>query len=294
MIERYLLRYFLAVVDQGTFSRAATQCGVSQPTLSVGIGRLETLLNRPLFERSNRRVQLTAAGTRLAIHARRIEGEFGEAERSVRADPPARLIRIGIAPAQPALMIEAALDAALAGGHGERIEIVEGRLAELAPKLDRGRLDAVLGPLAAGVGEHALFTECYAMAMSATHPLATREQVTAEELAREPMIVRRHCEALSATSRFFTARGVRPFMAARTTNDSLALGYVRAGLGITVMPRSFAQEGIAMPRLAGFDLTRTIGLHVAPDGLGRLSDSAAFDSFRAAIARFGSDAVANI
>ena len=49
MIDRYLLRYFLAVVDQGTFSRGASHCRVTQPTLSVGIAKLETLLGQPRF-----------------------------------------------------------------------------------------------------------------------------------------------------------------------------------------------------------------------------------------------------
>ena len=44
MLDRYLLRYFLAVVDQGNFSRAAAHCNVSQPTLSVGIAKLERTL----------------------------------------------------------------------------------------------------------------------------------------------------------------------------------------------------------------------------------------------------------
>ena len=56
MMDRYLLRYFLAVIDQGNFSKAAAACNVSQPTLSVGIANLEKMLSRPLFVRTNRRV----------------------------------------------------------------------------------------------------------------------------------------------------------------------------------------------------------------------------------------------
>ena len=82
MIDRYLLRYFLAVIDQGSFSKAAVHCNVSQPTLSIGIAKLERLLTRPLFLRSNRRVQLTEAGVQFAVHARRIESEFNLAERA--------------------------------------------------------------------------------------------------------------------------------------------------------------------------------------------------------------------
>ena len=72
MLDRYLLRYFLAVVDHGNFSRAASQCNVSQPTLSVGVAKLEREVGAPLFVRSNQRVELTEAGARFLPHARRI------------------------------------------------------------------------------------------------------------------------------------------------------------------------------------------------------------------------------
>ena len=75
MIDRYHLRYFLAVIDQGNFSKAAATCNVSQPTLSVGIAKIEKMLGQTLFLRTNRRVELTDAGARLASHARRIEAE---------------------------------------------------------------------------------------------------------------------------------------------------------------------------------------------------------------------------
>ncbi|KQU53104.1 LysR family transcriptional regulator [Sphingomonas sp. Leaf339] len=280
MIDRYLLRYFLSVVDHGNFSRAAGQCGVSQPTLSVGIAKLEGLLGRPLFIRSNRRVELTAAGTRFATHARRIELEFAEAERAVADDRPAPVIRLGVIPTLPTAWIEQAVAAAV--GAPERLELVEGRMRELGPMLDRGRIDAVLG-LVDGTPVEPLFTERYALALPVDHPLATREQIGADEVAGETMLVRRQCEALPAISRFFTSRGVRPFMAARTTSDDRALAYVRAGLGITVMPRGFAGAGIAMPFLTGFTATRAIGIRTDRDGAGRLRDSEAFARFEGAI-----------
>jgi len=277
MIDRYLLRYFLAVVDNGNFSRAALQCRVSQPTLSVGIANLEARLGRPLFLRTNRRVELTAAGTRFMTHARRIEVEFAEAERAVRDEAPSRLVRLGVVTTLPSGWIERALIAARAGG--ERLELVEGRMRDLTPLLDRGRVDAVLGPNA----DTPLFTEGYAMALPDGHPLAGRESVAVEDVAGETMIVRRHCEALADISRFFTARGVRPFMAARTTNDDRAAAYVRAGLGVTVMPRCFAQSGIVLIELAGFSATRAIGFSIAPGSAARLADSEGFARFSDAI-----------
>ena len=73
-------------------------------------------------------------------------------------------------------------------------------------------------------------------------------------------MVRRHCEALAQTSRYFTGRNVRPFFSYRGTSDEKVLGLVRAGLGITVMPDSYRAEGVARVKLDGFTPRRTIGL----------------------------------
>jgi DNA-binding transcriptional LysR family regulator len=81
MIDRYLIRYFLAVVEQGNFSRAAAHCNVSQPTLSVGIAKLEKIAGHQLFIRTNQRVELTEAGSRFLPHGRRIEREFNAEKR---------------------------------------------------------------------------------------------------------------------------------------------------------------------------------------------------------------------
>jgi DNA-binding transcriptional LysR family regulator len=262
MIDRYLLRYFLAVIDQGNFSKAAAHCNVSQPTLSAGIAKLEALLGRALFIRSNRRVELTEAAVHLAGHARRIEAEFAAAERKVLAAAPQVTLRLGVLGSIPACWIEDYARRLRHSGGGERVEFVEGRERELGERLIRGSLDAALTIVRDDrrLAAERLFTEGYSLAMAADHPLAGRERIDGAELADQPMIVRRHCELLSDTSRYFTARGVRPFFPARVTSDDRALGLVRAGLGVTVMPDCFTAPGVVRPRLADFPFTRDIGL----------------------------------
>ncbi|WP_136162948.1 LysR family transcriptional regulator [Sphingomonas flavalba] len=263
MIDRYLLRYFLAVIDHGNFSKAAAQCNVSQPTLSVGIAKLERLLDRSLFQRSNRRVELTEAGARFAVHARRIEGEFSLAERAVGAVPARSTFRLGVLTTMPSAWIAAIVRQCAAHDDVQRVEWVEGRERELQERLRRGRLDAALTIVRADDSRFAgevLLTEGYALAMPASHPLAGEAEVAAAALADNVMIVRRQCEALPETSRHFTSHGVRPFFAARTTNDDRALALVQAGLGVTVMPEGFTAPGVVRPRLAGFDLVRAIGI----------------------------------
>jgi DNA-binding transcriptional LysR family regulator len=259
MIDRYHLRYFLAVVDTGNFSRAAAACNVAQPTLSVGIARLEASLGRTLFNRTNRRVALTEAGASLLAHARAIESGFAAAERAVTGAAAAPLLRLGVLTTIPRAWIERWL----AARSGDRVELVEGNERDLRARLARGRIDAALTILRDGddrsAGQH-LLTEGYALAIGATHPLAARASLRAEEIAHEPMIVRRHCEMLSETSRFFTTRGVRPFFPARTTSDDRALSHVRARLGITVMPESFHADGVVRVPLEDFDASRDVGL----------------------------------
>ena len=268
MIDRYLLRYFLAVIDQGNFSKAAFQSGVSQPTLSVGIAKLERELGRPLFRRTNRRVEVTEAGAHFAAHARRIEAEFALAERRVRESEIRTPIRLGILMTIPSRWIETLLVMLKTEAPDERIELVEGSERDLLDHLNRRRIDMALTILreeSPRLASEPLFTEGYTLAMAANHPLAGRKVISAEELADNVMIVRRQCELLSETSRYFTRRGVRPFFAARTMNDDRALAYVRAGLGVTVTPSCYAEPGIAMAALRDFGFTRNIGILYGPD-----------------------------
>ena len=276
MIDRYLLRYFLAVIDHGNFSRAAEACGVSQPTLSVGIAKLERELGQMMFRRTNRRIELTEAGARFATSARRIEAEFLIAERTVRESPARETFRLGVLATIPTPLIEDFLVALRREGSTTRLEIVEAGERDLNERLGRGRIDAAVTLLRGDRDRQlgiSLFSEGYSLAMAADHPLAHLPVIEPTQLADNVMIVRRHCELLSETSRYFTSHGVRPFFAARTTNEDRALALIRRGLGVTVMPDSFRHAGVVRPALADFPFTRTIGIvpaaHTDPETIER-------------------------
>lgn len=287
MIDRYLLRYFLAVVDRGTFSRAAAQVNVAQPTLSIGIAKLERLLGSPLFQRNSQRVNLTDAGARLVVHARRIESEFNLAEAAVGAIRSTRTIRLGVLSTIPTSSLTGFVRrfAETGASSGERIELIEGGERDLLQRLSRGRLDLALTLLREEPGTHrqeTLYSEGYSLAVPLSHPLAAEETVAAEALGDNTMIVRLQCEVLSETSRHFTERGVRPFFALRSSNDDRVVAMVEAGLGITVMPDSYRSPGIRRPRLAGFTRERRIGLIYANQSKTPLhADSPLLQSLRA-------------
>src|SRR3954471_20219257 len=78
------LTYFLAAAEHGSFSAAANELLMAQPSLSEQIRRLEAELGVPLFMRAGRGIELTEAGPLLIPHAERVLAEAQEAIESVR------------------------------------------------------------------------------------------------------------------------------------------------------------------------------------------------------------------
>ncbi len=282
MIKRAHLRQFMAVVDNGTFTRAAERLGITQPSLSAGIAELERLIGSQLFLRERRRVRLTDAGNRLAAHARSIEREFRAAEASLTdAAPPAAPLALGVLTSISTTQLAALVQ----GWNGARgLELVEGTDAELRRRLAEGRLAFALTLLRPEDGERGvepLLDEPYRLMLPASHPLASAGRLDPRDVAGEVMIARRSCEILAETSRFFTQRGIRPPFALRSANDDRCMEMVRAGLGITTAPRSLARDGVIAMPLADYDFRRSIGL-VTGTGAGAEESEALFAASKAA------------
>jgi DNA-binding transcriptional LysR family regulator len=262
-MDRYLLRYFLAVAELGSFSKAAARVSVTQPTLSVGIAKLEEQLGARLFERTTRRVSLTPAGSRFLGHARRISQEYEAALRDVSEAPRLKRVRAGILSTIPARDLERVVAAYARRADGEALELLDSSERDLANRLTDGRLDVALTILRPGLErftQEKLRNEPYVLIVPASHKLANTAAIDGGELAGETMIVRRQCEALSEISRYFTNRDVRPSFSFRTMSDDRAMSMVAAGLGITVAPESFRRPGLAQVKLNGLDLSRDVGL----------------------------------
>ncbi len=281
-MDRYLLRYFLAVAELGSFSKAAAKTNVTQPTLSVGIAKLEEQVGARLFERTTRRVSLTPAGSRFLVHARRIAQEYEAALREVSEVPQLRRMRAGVLSTIPARDLERVVAHHAKNAGGEALEILDSTERDIANRLSDGRLDAAITILRPGLESFAqekLRTEPYVLFVGADHKLSGVESIEGGELAGETMIVRRQCEGLPEISRYFTTRDVRPFFSLRTLSDDRAMSMVAAGLGVTVAPSSFRRAGLAAVKLTGFELSREVGL-VFSDRL-RAPSGAFVDAVRA-------------
>jgi LysR family hydrogen peroxide-inducible transcriptional activator len=94
------LQYVVAVADTLGFHKAAEKCGVSQPTLSSQIQKLEEVLGVQVFERNKQRVLLTRAGEAVVAHARRILVDVDDLITTAAAgkDPFAGTLRIAVIP----------------------------------------------------------------------------------------------------------------------------------------------------------------------------------------------------
>lgn len=262
MFELYQVRYFLALVETGSFTKAAQRVGVSQPTLSAGIQKLEQTLEARLFERKKRRVFLTSEGTRFLEHAKVIVAETQRALSGLKSVPKRPVLTVGVLTTVSAREVQRLMRDFLRETPKAIVELFEGSERELMSRLEREQVSVALTLQRPEnrARSQALYEEGYSLALSARHPLAEKPLVHVSELADEPTIVRSRCEMLSETSRFFTNHNVRPRLVYRTEQDERALAMVGAGLGITVMPDHYREPSVARVPLAGFEKRRTVAL----------------------------------
>lgn len=246
-IELRHLRYFLAVAEELSFSRAAERLGIAQPPLSQQIQRLEALLGHELFARRPR-VRLTAAGEALLPAARRA---LEQVERGVEATQRAARGEVGrVTVGFAASMILSVLPEVVRAFR-ERCPEVELRLLELSSAaqveaLAEGRIDVAFlrEPASAGPGLRfePVREEPFVAVLPPEHPLARRRQVPLAALAAEPFVHFPRAIAPGLYDRVAALcreAGFAPRVVQEAHEWVTIVGLVEAGLGVSLVPESF-------------------------------------------------------
>ncbi|WP_241144498.1 LysR family transcriptional regulator, partial [Achromobacter xylosoxidans] len=140
------LKHLLAVVEHGTFSRAADKVNLSQPALSRSIQALEAELGLPLLDRGTRQVRLTPYGACVAERARRMRYEEAELRRELKtlAGGESGALSIGLSPTPASLLLTPFLAHMATHYPQVRVAAELGATAALVDLLRAERIDAMV------------------------------------------------------------------------------------------------------------------------------------------------------
>lgn len=268
------LQYFVAVAETRHFTRAADLVHVAQPSLSQQIKALERELGADLFLRARGNITLTDAGEALLPLARRILADADTARHEVQELVQLRSGRVRLG-ATPSLCTGLLPDVLRAFHHrypGIRLLIEEGGSHDLVRELARGALDLALVVLPLPTPSPALTTvellrEDLVVVSSPEAPAPGgrgRRTVRISDLETEPLVMFRHGYDLrELTVAACRAEGFEPVFAVEGGEMDAVLGFVRAGLGVAVVPRMVATRtgrGLRVTPLARPGLHRAIAL----------------------------------
>lgn len=251
-MELHQLRYFVAVAETGSFTRAAEREGVTQPTLSEQVIRLESPdkgIGKRLFDRLGRKVVLTDAGQLLLSHAQSILAAVGEAERTVRDSGEGGRLRIGAIPTIAPFLLPSTIIRFRKDHPGVQILLKEDLTERLLADLLAGELDA--GLMALPIRDdrlhvEKLFTEPLVMALPPKHKLAAKAEIKLADVMDEPFILLDdvHCFGDQVLS-FCHRGGLEPQVVCRGEQIVTLLAMVAAGQGVSVVPEMAALADIA-------------------------------------------------
>jgi molybdate transport repressor ModE-like protein len=265
---------FRAVARHRSFSRAARELALSQPSVSTQVAALEREVGARLLDREPGGLRLTREGAILLEHADVIAERFRLASEQLTAAAEGRraLLRIGAFPTALADIVPAAIahvretypDAKVAvdeGGEDLAARIRAGEL-DLAVYFQDGALPRVEPP---GVERRDLFREHFRVALSRSHPLAERPAVAIADLAGEDWTVALTDGLIVEACR---AAGFEPNVVS-ITRDQLAIrALISRGLAVTLVPQLLAEpfEELALRPIAGGGPTRDVYALLPPGG----------------------------
>ncbi len=283
-----------AVVTSGSVTAAAANLGYTPSAISQQVAALEKQAGMPLLERAGRGVRPTAAGRLLTEHAGIISQNVAEAEAALadlRAGRTGRLAIRYFATAGSAL-IPAALawlrrehpglqvDLKLIDPEDPLLEVEEGRadLAIVVRPRDRPR---------EGLHLVHLLDDPYRAVLPKGHPLAAKRVLDLADLATEPWVGSEWPgPCLDVVLAACAAAGFSPNFVVESEDYATAQGFVAAGLGLSVIPRTglgAGNPGVVVRRLRRPEPVRAVYAAVRENALGQPAVRGLLDALRDAV-----------
>src|ERR1700752_1617620 len=243
-MELHQLRYFCAIAETGSFSRAAQQSHVSQPSLSQQILKLENELGVRLFDRLGRTVRLTELGSAFLSRARAVlrDVEGGRSDVVEGKTSVGGPLCVGVIPTIGPYFLPSVLGSFSRKYPQARVTIVEEITPLLLERLRAGTMEVAIValPLRVRNREFKSFpftTEKLYAVLPKHHPLERQRSIPLGELRDSPFLLLRdgHCFREAAVAACKRAR-LNPNIVFESGQFSSILSMVGAGLGILIVP----------------------------------------------------------
>ena len=242
------LRYIVALAQVRHFGRAAEACFVSQPTLSVGIRKLEDELGVAIFERSANEVSVTPIGEVIVAQASRVLEETAQIKALAQQgkDPLSGPLRLGLIYTISPYLLPYLIPKLHKRAPDMPLLIEENFTSRLTEQLKQGKLDAIILSLPfdePGIVTQPLYDEPFEVVIPSGHEWAARKSIKADDLAQESLLLlgSGHCfrdqvmQVCPALNRFSASAGT-----IQKTLEGSSLETIRhmvaSGAGITVLP----------------------------------------------------------
>ncbi len=241
------LQSFLAVARTSSFRKAAETLNRSQPAVSIQIDGLEKDLGVRLFHRTTRTVTLTEEGAALFAHVEVALNEISEglAKVSSMAGRKADKICISCAPTISSHLLASILHQFRDSHPNVDIELREAVLDAMRDDLKTGVADLGIGPEFSDdpdFVQQRIFADEIVAVLPAGSPFPNGGTVALREFADQPLLVSGPATALWKTLQdAFSTAEVIPVVLREVVHNESLLGMVRAGLGMTFLPRYFAE-----------------------------------------------------
>jgi LysR family transcriptional regulator, hydrogen peroxide-inducible genes activator len=236
------LECFCALARAGSFTKAAQELGIAQPSLSEQIARLEQGLGAALFERLNRRVELTQLGEAilgkaqaLLEDAAALPEHFERAREGVRGP-----LRVGAIPTILPYFLAPLLKGFTKSHREVDLHLREGTTAELVEQVLAGVLDLAVLSLpveGAGLVMKELFRDPLYLAVPENHPLALVETVNLRRVSEERLLILKDGHCLRDETLEVCARAKARFAGNFEADQFLTIfELIRAGFGVSIVP----------------------------------------------------------